>query len=317
MEVRIIKKEIRKKELLNIAYKLFMTKGYENTSVDEIIAEAKIAKGTYYYYFESKEATLEKVIEMMIEEECKKRKYEYEIRYIEKDYSGADIAREYKNEENIIYVVGGDGTLAKTLPGLVGTKNKLGIIPAGSGNDTYRTIKTMENGDHKIDLGKINDTYFINVACTGTWVPSSQLYTASIIYTFFKFKFKKIKLKTKVKSLDAEYTILSICNGSYYGGGYKIAPKSRLTDGLLDIYYAEKMSKLKIIPLILKLKKGKHEGKRRIHKFRCDKVEINFEEEIVFNVDGEKLTGKDFKIEVLQNALWLHNDKEFVEEILD
>ena len=71
MEVRIIKKEIRKKELLNIAYKLFMTKGYENTSVDEIIAEAKIAKGTYYYYFESKEATLEKVIEM-IEEECKK-----------------------------------------------------------------------------------------------------------------------------------------------------------------------------------------------------------------------------------------------------
>lgn len=72
MEVRIIKKEIRKKELLNIAYKLFMTKGYENTSVDEIIAEAKIAKGTYYYYFESKEATLEKVIEMMIEEECKK-----------------------------------------------------------------------------------------------------------------------------------------------------------------------------------------------------------------------------------------------------
>ncbi len=72
MEVRIIKKEIRKKELLHIAYKLFMTKGYENTSVDEIIAEAKIAKGTYYYYFESKEATLEKVIEMMIEEECKK-----------------------------------------------------------------------------------------------------------------------------------------------------------------------------------------------------------------------------------------------------
>ena len=70
--MRIIKKEIRKKELLNIAYKLFMTKGYENTSVDEIIAEAKIAKGTYYYYFESKEATLEKVIEMMIEEECKK-----------------------------------------------------------------------------------------------------------------------------------------------------------------------------------------------------------------------------------------------------
>ena len=57
--------------------------------------------------------------------------------------------------------------------------------------------------------------------------------------------------------------------------------------------------------------------KRRIHKFRSDKVEINFEEEIIFNVDGEKLSGKDFKIEVLNKALTLYNDKEFVEEIMD
>ena len=61
------KGERRKQDLLNIAYRMFIEKGYENTSVDDIIAEAGIAKGTYYYYFESKEATLESVIEMMIE----------------------------------------------------------------------------------------------------------------------------------------------------------------------------------------------------------------------------------------------------------
>ena len=61
------KGERRKQELLNIAYRMFIEKGYENTSVDDIITEAGIAKGTYYYYFESKEATLEAVIEMMIE----------------------------------------------------------------------------------------------------------------------------------------------------------------------------------------------------------------------------------------------------------
>ena len=44
------------------------------TSIDEIIAEAGIAKGTYYYYFESKEATLEAVIDMMIEEEVSRAK---------------------------------------------------------------------------------------------------------------------------------------------------------------------------------------------------------------------------------------------------
>ena len=63
------KGERRKLELLQIAYRLFLTRGYENTSVDEIIEEAGIAKGTYYYYFESKEQMLEEVIGMMIDKE--------------------------------------------------------------------------------------------------------------------------------------------------------------------------------------------------------------------------------------------------------
>lgn len=63
------KGEKRKQELLKIAYDMFLSRGYENTSVDEIIAKAQIAKGTYYYYFPSKEKMLEDVIEMMIESE--------------------------------------------------------------------------------------------------------------------------------------------------------------------------------------------------------------------------------------------------------
>lgn len=62
------KGERRKDELIKIAYKKFIGKGYEQTSVDEIIEEAQIAKGTFYYYFPSKEATLEAVIDMMINE---------------------------------------------------------------------------------------------------------------------------------------------------------------------------------------------------------------------------------------------------------
>ncbi len=63
------KGEKRKLELLQIAYRMFIARGYENTSVDEIIEEAGIAKGTYYYYFESKEQMLEEVIGMMIDQE--------------------------------------------------------------------------------------------------------------------------------------------------------------------------------------------------------------------------------------------------------
>ena len=66
------KGERRKQDLIRIAYRLFVTRGYEHTSVDEIIAEAGIAKGTYYYYFESKEQMLEDVIGMMLQAETEK-----------------------------------------------------------------------------------------------------------------------------------------------------------------------------------------------------------------------------------------------------
>ena len=212
----------------------------------------------------------------------------------------------------------------------MGTKNKLGIIPSGSGNDTYRAIKKLPKGENTIDLAKINDTYFINVACSGldaevannvdivkkARIPSNQIYNASIIYTFIKFKFKEVELITNVKKIKEKYTILSICNGSYYGGGFNIAPKSELTDGLLDIYFVEKMNKLRMIPLLLKVKKGKHEGKRKIHKFRTNHVEINLDKEVTFNVDGEKVTDKNFIIDLIPKAIKVYNDDEFVQNIM-
>lgn len=266
-----------------------------------------------------------------IEKICKEENKRYAIRYITEDKSGADIAREYCNAEHVIYVVGGDGTLTRTLAGIIGTKNKLGIIPAGSGNDTYRTIKSLPQGISKIDLAKINDTYFINVACCGmdaevannidkfrnTIVPASQMYNVSIIYTFFNYRFKEMKLKTEVKTIQDKYSMISICNGGYYGGGFNVAPKSKLTDGILDIYYAEKMPRLKMIPLLLKMKKGKHEGKRKMHKYRSKHIELEFEQKITFNVDGEKLSDTKFTINVLPEAIEIYNDNDFVKKILE
>lgn len=68
------KGEKRKQELLKIAYRLIISKGYEETSIDEIIAEAQIAKGTFYYHFKSKEEMLEALINMMITEQTERAK---------------------------------------------------------------------------------------------------------------------------------------------------------------------------------------------------------------------------------------------------
>jgi AcrR family transcriptional regulator len=53
---------VRKNELLNVAQKLFFTKGYRQTSVDAIIKKVGVSKGTFYYYFKSKEDLMNKLV---------------------------------------------------------------------------------------------------------------------------------------------------------------------------------------------------------------------------------------------------------------
>jgi AcrR family transcriptional regulator len=61
---RIVKKHgERLDELLKTSMALFSSKGYDNTSVNDIITAVGIAKGTFYYYFKSKEDLLNALIE--------------------------------------------------------------------------------------------------------------------------------------------------------------------------------------------------------------------------------------------------------------
>lgn len=66
--MRIIKKhEDRRNEILDVAEHLFYKKGYERCTVNDILHEIGIAKGTFYYYFKSKEEVMDAIIERYIE----------------------------------------------------------------------------------------------------------------------------------------------------------------------------------------------------------------------------------------------------------
>lgn len=78
---------VRKNELLDVAQELFFSKGYRQTSVDAIIKKVGVSKGTFYYYFKSKEDLLEKLSYKMskkILEEVKKIVEEKDLNAIDK-----------------------------------------------------------------------------------------------------------------------------------------------------------------------------------------------------------------------------------------
>lgn len=80
--MKVIKNgEERKHEILDIAKELFIEKGYENTSIVNILEKVGIAKGTLYYYFTSKEEILDAIIDRISE------KIFYKAQEISKDPS--------------------------------------------------------------------------------------------------------------------------------------------------------------------------------------------------------------------------------------
>ena len=69
MMVRITKAtEERRLEIIETAKKLFSERGFNNTPVDAIIKEMGVAKGTFYYYFKSKEEVLAAIVDQTLDQ---------------------------------------------------------------------------------------------------------------------------------------------------------------------------------------------------------------------------------------------------------
>lgn len=184
---------------------------------------------------------------------CNKKQYDHDVIYTTKLYSATDLAKEYSYGDNVIFSVGGDGTLNEVVNGIK-EANKISIVPCGSGNDFYRSIKDTTE---KIDLGKVNDRYFINIASFGIDANvadiANKLKEKGQTNTYIKAILKAI---IEYSSLDTNlglFTLIAVCNGSYYGNGICMAPFANINDDYLDLCKVDDMNRLKMIRLFLKL----------------------------------------------------------------
>lgn len=261
-----------------------------------------------------------------IKDFCVKNNIEFEVEINNEDNSTEDIVKKYKKCGYTIVAVGGDGMINRVLNALVGTNNTLGFIPCGTGNDFYRSVsKEMKNEIEECDVIKINDRYFINVACFGIdadvannkglikskIIPKSQRYNVSVINSFLKYEPRHFILKINNEEIEGDFATVAVCNGGYYGSGYNISPNFKLNNGLIDVYAVEDDNKFNIMKMILSMKKGKHEKYKKVHKFQTNKLTIISNNEINSNIDGEELESKKFNIEV-KGKIKIYINKELI-----
>ena len=263
-----------------------------------------------------------------IKDYCEKEKLDYEIEINNEFNSTEDVLKKYKKTRNIIFTIGGDGTLNRVVNALVGTKNVVGVIPYGTGNDFHKSvINQFKKGINECDLIKINNKYFINIACfgidadiaynkeniTSPLIPRGQRYNASILKTFASYKPRYFKIETNNKKLEGNFATVIVCNGEYYGNGFHVAPYSNLNDDSFDVYIVKDLNKISLAALILKLKNAKHENDKNVIKISTKKLNIKLKEYVHSNIDGELLKDNKFDIELCKEKIEIYYDKKIVD----
>ena len=261
-----------------------------------------------------------------IKDFCIRKNMEFEVEINNEDNSTEDIVKKYRKCGYTIVSVGGDGMINRVLNALVGTNNTLGFIPCGTGNDFYRSaLKEIKKETEECDVIKINDRYFINVACFGIdadvannkglikskIIPKSQRYNVSVINSFLKYEPRHFVLKMNNEEIEGDFATVAVCNGGYYGSGYNISPNFKLNNGLIDVYAVENDNKFNIMKMILSMRKGKHEKYKKVHKFQTNKLTLISNNEINSNIDGEELASKKFNIEV-KGKIKIYMNKELI-----
>lgn len=272
-----------------------------------------------------------KDIYQKIDVAAKNLNIDYKIEVNSDNQSTEEILEKYKDTKNIIVAVGGDGMINKVLNSIVGTNNILGYIPYGTGNDLDKTVKeTLPSGENKIDLVKINERYFINIACFGIdaeianddsfihnrFIPRKERYNAGVVYHFLKYTPKKMEIRINDEIIDDKFTTVVACNARYYGGGYKIGPTSLINDGVLEVYMLKELAKIKMAKTILSTKEGNHINSPYVRQIKTQSLTIKSPNEISSNIDGEILTANTFNIDIIHNGIDIYNNQDLIEKVL-
>ena len=98
----------------------------------------------------------------------------------------------------------------------------------------------------------------------------------------------EVTVEVDGQTVDKEMTLICVCNGQYYGGGFHPVPEADPTDGLLDVLLIEKVSRLKVAQVIGKFKDGRYkELPKLVRHIKTDRLTIRCDRPSAINLDGE------------------------------
>jgi diacylglycerol kinase (ATP) len=238
-------------------------------------------------------------------------------------------ARAADDGRDRVVAVGGDGTIQEVVNGIFVGEDPpaIGIVPVGSGNDLARSLglPTDPAEAWTIAIGRITRSIDAALATNGEgrrrwfasaggigfdaqvaaamstrrgWQSGRAGYLLTTLTELRRFDNRELRLVLDGVPLDCRALLVAIANGSYYGGGMRIAPDAEPDDGWLDLCVVGDVSRLTAIHQLPNLYRGTHVRHPAVSLHRARLVEIEGDGATHSHLDGEPFGSIPLRVEI-------------------
>ncbi len=251
-----------------------------------------------------------------IQEICGGRGLDYRIEVSAAPGECTRLTREaaQTGESYRIYACGGDGTLNEVAAGAAGFDNvSVSVYSGGSGNDFVKLFddpkaffdleRLIDSEEASFDLIRCNGDIALNICSVGLdarigtdvanykripLLSGFRAYAVSTVINVIRGIAEHYVVDINGESIDGDQTMICVCNGRFYGGGFNPVPEADPTDGMLDVLLVKKVSRLQVPGVVGKYKAGQYADlPHLVRHFRTDKVTIHCDKPTAINLDGE------------------------------
>jgi diacylglycerol kinase (ATP) len=230
----------------------------------------------------------------------------------------AAIAHALPDDGAPLCVAGGDGTLNEVINGLRPRSHPVGVLPFGTGNDFARALgirrmkdtlmavlrdqrmtidvasaDVIEEGEGIISRRYINALGVGFDAAVAVDVSRRRIGKGMLPYLLAVFRmlrtYEAVPSTTLVrnKELSARLFLACIGNGTTSGGGFRLTPKAKLDDQLLDLCHVRAASVSRILQVLPRALNGSHLSVPEVTYEQVSHVDINLDYPLPVHVDGE------------------------------
>lgn len=256
--------------------------------------------------------------------------------------NAAQIAVERRYD--LVIVAGGDGTINEVVHGIAEAeyRPKIGIIPTGTTNDFARALSIPrdikkaldiilnDDSPKALDIGKVNDQYFINIAGGGDLteltydVPIKMKSAMGQLAYYIKgiemLPFLK-PVATRIEYDDHVYEgdimLFLIANTNSVGGFEKLAPEALIDDGYFDLLILKKSNLAEFLRVASAGIRGNHLEDDNVLYTQAKRIKIIPKEKMLLNIDGEYGGELPGEIVNLQQHIEFYVSEEFLKREAD